>query len=101
MAQWPSFLDTGQGSFGRVPGSFPDAEIVPKKKKDVLELCTYLYDELVLPPYMAKIVVLYRPMTPHAWCDCLRVLCVTDDKAESAWSEHKIGAATDWSGLKS
>jgi hypothetical protein len=76
---------------------FAGGEIIPKtKKKDVLELSTYLYDELVLPPYLAKIVVLYRPMTPHAWCDCLRVLCVTDDKAESAWSENKFGTSTEW-----
>jgi hypothetical protein len=33
--------------------AFTDGEIAPKRK-DVLELSTYLYDELVLPPYMAR-----------------------------------------------
>ena len=40
-----------------------------------------LYDELVCPPYMARIVVMHKPRTPHAWCDTLLVFCVTDDKA--------------------
>ncbi len=29
-------------------------------------------------------------------CDCLRVLCVTDDKAESAWTDNKFGTSTEW-----
>ena len=45
-----------------------------------------LYEELMLTPYMARFVVLYKPHTPHAWCDTLRIICVTDDKAE-AWGE--------------
>ena len=31
---------------------------------------------------MARFVVLHKPHSPHAWCDSLRVICVTDDKAE-------------------
>lgn len=42
-------------------------KVVETKKKGVLEMSTYLYDELVLAPYMAKIVVLYKPHMPHAW----------------------------------
>ena len=45
-----------------------------------------LYEELMLTPYMARFVVLYKPHTPHAWCDTLRIICVTDDKAET-WGE--------------
>ena len=33
-----------------------------------------------------RFVVLHKPHCPHAWCDTLRVVCVTDDKAES-WGE--------------
>ena len=40
-----------------------------------------LYDELVCPPYLGRIVVLHKAHTPHAWCDSLIVFCVTDDKA--------------------
>ena len=36
-----------------------------------------LYDELVCPPYMARVVVMHKPRTPHAWCDTLLVFCVT------------------------
>ena len=51
-------------------------------KLDVLRQATRIYDELILSPYMARILVLHRPHTPHAWCDSLRIYCVTDDKAE-------------------
>ena len=33
-----------------------------------------------------RFVVLHKPHCPHAWCDTLRIICVTDDKAES-WGE--------------
>lgn len=46
----------------------------------------HLYAELMLTPYMARFVVLHKPHAPHAWCDTLRIICVTDDKAES-WGE--------------
>lgn len=59
----------------------------------ILPAAQHLYDELLLSPYMARIVVLYKPHSPHAWCDTLRVLCVTDDKAE-AWGEPGTGWIT-------
>ena len=52
----------------------------------LLPSAQHLYEELMLTPYMAKFVILHRPHAPHAWCDTLRVICVTDDKAES-WGE--------------
>ena len=48
----------------------------------VVPSAQYLYEELMLTPYMARFVVLHKPHSPHAWCDSLRVICVTDDKAE-------------------
>ena len=72
----------------------------------LLPSAQYLYEELMLTPYMARyfyydkqsflpllhcasffrFVVLHKPHCPHAWCDTLRIICVTDDKAES-WGE--------------
>ena len=52
----------------------------------LLPSAQYLYEELMLTPYMARVVVLHKPHSPHAWCDSLRVICVTDDKAE-AWGD--------------
>ena len=52
----------------------------------LLPSAQHLYEELMLTPYMARFVVLYKPHAPHAWCDTLRIICVTDDKAES-WGE--------------
>jgi len=52
----------------------------------LLPSAQYLYEEIMLTPYMARFVVLHKPHCPHAWCDTLRIICVTDDKAES-WGE--------------
>ena len=38
----------------------------------LLPSAQYLYEELMLTPYMARIVVLHKPHSPHAWCDSLR-----------------------------
>lgn len=48
----------------------------------LLPAAQHLYEELMLAPYMARFVVLHKGHAPHAWCDSLRVICVTDDKAE-------------------
>jgi len=53
---------------------------------ELLPSAQYLYEEIMLTPYMARFVVLHKPHCPHAWCDTLRIICVTDDKAES-WGE--------------
>ena len=39
---------------------------------------------------------MHKPHAPHAWCDSIRVICVTDDKAE-AWGE--LGANHAWTAL--
>merc|ERR1719369_725837 len=52
----------------------------------LLPSAQHLYEELMLTPYMARFMVLHKSHTPHAWCDTLRIICVTDDKAES-WGE--------------
>ena len=62
----------------------------------LLPSAQYLYEELMLTPYMARVVVLHKPHSPHAWCDSLRVLCVTDDKAE-AWGD--VGSNHAWTTL--
>ena len=61
---------------------YEDIETILKVHKDALRQASRIYDELILSPYMARILVLHRPHTPHAWCDSLRIYCVTDDKAE-------------------
>lgn len=58
----------------------------------VVPSAQYLYEELMLTPYMARFVVLHKPHSPHAWCDSLRVICVTDDKAE-AWGDSSANHA--------
>ena len=40
---------------------------------------------------MARILVLHRPHTPHAWCDSIRIYCVTDDKAELTFDAKHQG----------
>ena len=61
-------------------------ELSAETMATLLPSAQYLYEELMLTPYLARFLVLHKPHAPHAWCDSLRILCVTDDKAES-WGE--------------
>ncbi len=71
-------------------------EATAEAEAALLPAAQHLYEELMLPPYMARFMVLHRRHAPHAWCDSLRIICVTDDKAE-AWGE--AGAANNWNVL--
>ena len=81
----------------RMDDSYEDVQNFFTVDAEMLRSASHIYDELILSPYMAKIVVLHRPHTPHAWCDSLRIYCVTDDKADltfdSKQSSHNSSAA--------
>ena len=70
---------------------YEDISRIDDRDAIISRVATALYDELVLPPYMARILVLFRPHAPHAWCDTLLIFCVTDDKADLAFdSKHSF-----------
>ena len=73
---------------------YEDVELESEANKDVLRQASRIYDELILSPYMARILVLHRPHTPHAWCDSIRIYCVTDDKAELTFDAKQQGDTT-------